>query len=391
MISVRARYRLKKQLKQALKALIPPPLWNRLRPAPPLAASFSGKVDTALLADWISARQNDPAPTRPDLLPGITLVGFYSSATGLGEAFRGLVHALWQQEFPLSVVDVTYGVPPAQRLPADQPAIPRGFLHQTNLIYLNPNHLPQLWAEYGPRSLLGRYTIGHWTWELPSLAAEWLPALPLFDEFWAMSRFIQQTIASATLAPVHLVPPQLETAWDPGLTRADFALPPHPRICLLVYDINSLSERKNPLGAIEAFRLALEASALPLHLAVKVNNSAENPREMEALRTSLAGLPATLIQETMPSARMNALIRLSDCVLSLHRAEGYGMVGAKAVRLGTPVIATGWSGSRDWMDSPLVFPVGYTLVPVPGMPGQRWADPDLSQAADQLVRLFSSP
>lgn len=385
----RSRYALRKQLKQALKALIPAAIWNRLRPAPPAGAAFTGRIDPALLLDWQAARRNSSAAIRPDLPPGVNLVGYLSAAIGLGEAARGMLRGLRASDLPISLVDFSHGVPREQRglpLPAD---LPRGFLHQVNLIHLNPNHLSDLWAQSGPAGLLGRYNVGIWLWELPHLPAEWLPALPLFDEFWAPSRFIQAALQEHAAVPVHLVPPVVEAPYEAALTRADFNLPEAKYLFLLVYDVNSLVERKNPLGAVEAFRRAFPADQDQARLVIKVNNGASNPAAMRRLRAAVAGLSVTLIQEILPTPKMNALIRVCDCVLSLHRSEGYGLVGAQALLLRRRVIATAWSGSLDWMDDPLVSPIGFRLIPVPGMPGQVWADPHLDEAARVMRGLVS--
>ncbi len=43
----------------------------------------------------------------------------------------------------------------------------------------------------------------------------------------------------------------------------------------------------------------------------------------------------------------DGLMALSDIVISTHRSEGFGLICAEAMRLGKPVIATGWSGNLD--------------------------------------------
>lgn len=47
-----------------------------------------------------------------------------------------------------------------------------------------------------------------------------------------------------------------------------------------------------------------------------------------------------LIAEVMEKAKINSLIQCVDVFVSLHRAEGFGLVIAEAMLLGTPVIAT---------------------------------------------------
>ena len=66
---------------------------------------------------------------------------------------------------------------------------------------------------------------------------------------------------------------------------------------------------------------------------------------------------------------------------------------AEAMLLGKPVVATGWSGNMDFMNSVNSALVGYTLVSavdeqgVYTMTDQQWAEADIAQAAAWLRRL----
>ena len=47
---------------------------------------------------------------------------------------------------------------------------------------------------------------------------------------------------------------------------------------------------------------------------------------------------------------VNSLLKDVDVYVSLHRSEGFGLVMAEAMYLGTPVIATAWSGNTEFMN-----------------------------------------
>jgi glycosyltransferase involved in cell wall biosynthesis len=94
--------------------------------------------------------------------------------------------------------------------------------------------------------------------------------------------------------------------------------------------------------------------------------------------------------------RAIALLALSDCFLSLHRSEGFGRGPAEAMLLGKPVIATDYSGTRDFATPETALLVDYRLVPVgaeeyPGAEGQVWAEVDLDHAASAMRRLVADP
>jgi glycosyltransferase involved in cell wall biosynthesis len=79
-------------------------------------------------------------------------------------------------------------------------------------------------------------------------------------------------------------------------------------------------------------------------------------------------------------------------LLSLHRAEGFGLAPAEMMRLGKAVVATGWSANMDFMAEHNSLPVRYTLKPLqhevgPYPAGPLWAEADEEHAAWCLVKL----
>ena len=94
-----------------------------------------------------------------------------------------------------------------------------------------------------------------------------------------------------------------------------------------------------------------------------------------------------------PSApTLEAEANAADVLLSLHRAEGFGLTLAEAMAAGLPVVATGYSGNLDFMPPGSAELVPYRLVPIGRTEGDYregwpWADPDLDAAAAALRRL----
>ena len=83
---------------------------------------------------------------------------------------------------------------------------------------------------------------------------------------------------------------------------------------------------------------------------------------------------------------MNALFASADCYVSLHRSEGLGLGMAQAMYLGKPVIATGYSGNLEFMNSDNSLLVDYTMTELDDDAGayergSRWAEPDVEHAA----------
>jgi glycosyltransferase involved in cell wall biosynthesis len=87
-----------------------------------------------------------------------------------------------------------------------------------------------------------------------------------------------------------------------------------------------------------------------------------------------------------------ALVAAADCMVSLHRSEGLGLHLAEAMWLGTPTIATRYSGNLDFMNDDNSLLIDFELVNIENGEGvypevAKWAAPNLEQAADALRRL----
>ena len=57
-------------------------------------------------------------------------------------------------------------------------------------------------AAAGSDFFAGRYTIGHWAWELEEFPRRFAPAFDVLHEIWAISEFAREAIAAATDKPV---------------------------------------------------------------------------------------------------------------------------------------------------------------------------------------------
>lgn len=152
-------------------------------------------------------------------------------------------------------------------------------------------------------------------------------------------------------------------------------------------------ERKNPMGVIKAFKKAFPKEETKVGLVIKINNASNEDDEIiQDLCREYTNI--YLIKETLEKSAVNSLIKCADTVVSLHRAEGFGLVMAEAMLLGTPVIATNWSANTEFMDGNTACMVDYRLVTIekeiPPFPaGGRWAEPDIRQAAGYMRKLYT--
>jgi len=231
----------------------------------------------------------------------------------------------------------------------------------------------------------GRYTIGAWTWELPDFPDEWMPSFDLVKEVWVPSTFVQQAIALKSPVPVVRMPHAVQAPAGPFMSRAELGLPPDPYLFLMMYDVFSVRQRKNPEGCIQAFCGGFAPDDDSVGLVIKLNNADQAERSLiERLIDGRRNIH--LVDRTLSRHEVDSLLAATDCFVSLHRSEGFGLAIGEAMALGKPVVATYWSGNVDFMSPWNSAPVGYELTTLqrdhgPYRAGQQWAEPDLENAS----------
>ena len=333
-------------------------------------------------------RQSFLRESYPD---GINLIGYIQGEIGLGQSCRLVAQALESSEIPYTIYN--YNQVSAMRFNDNtwMHKVTNKTLYNINIIHINPYEMPLAFIRLGEEVWEKRYNIGFWLWELEDFPQEWENAFQLVDEIWTPSDFASKSIQKSTDKPVRIIPYALTTPDCGGYTRKDFALPDDIVLYLCMYDCNSTMERKNPLGAIKAYKEAFSKSNMKVGLVVKVNNPQH--QDINRLAKELDGYPNTFIlQDVMGKQQVNALIACVDVYISLHRAEGFGLVMAEAMLLGTPVIATNWSSNTEFMDNDVAMMVDYDFEILasdcgPYKKGNRWAAPNIGQASDYIKML----
>ncbi len=320
---------------------------------------------------------------------GVNVSGYLDTESGMGEAARASIRSLEAAGIPVALNNV------ASRLRKQDGSYAGAFVddnpHPFNLVHLNADNMGWFAEGRGKRYFKARYTIGYWFWELSAFRQEWVPFFDYVDEVWAASDFVRDAYAPWSPVPVVRMPLPIVRPSFPPLGRSHFRLPDRAAVFLYVFDVSSQTERKNPAGAIEAFRRAGFARDEAV-LALKFTNAEYDREAVRALRARADGLNVLFLDGYMDRAELWALIAAADCYFSPHRSEGFGLTMLEAMSLGKPVIATAYSGNLDFMTPDNSFPLGYRLTTLerdygPYTRGASWADPDLDEAA-RLLRLI---
>jgi GT2 family glycosyltransferase/glycosyltransferase involved in cell wall biosynthesis len=357
------------------------------------------------IARWIvRPRIYRLAQTLPAQLPHplpVTVVGYISATTGMGEAARGTIQALQHVHHPLHYIDIESS--PTLR-PNDMPAngqLMRGL--RVNLIHTNAVNVWQNYQQMPANFFTNKPNVGFWYWEMPYFPARWYGAFALFDEIWVGSRYTQAALSAVAPVPIVHMCPLVQPASPATLERVSLGLPPKRFMFLFSFDVSSIPERKNPWAVIRAFQRAFGAPTQGPLLVLKINNSDRIAGRndhlgiplnyMEKLASALENVNGILLNKRYERSVNSALMASCDCYISLHRCEGFGLTIAEAMYFGKPCIATGYSGNMDFMTPANSYLVGYRLVDLERDWGvyesnNYWAEPDEEHAAELMTTVY---
>ena len=335
----------------------------------------------------------------------LTLVGFFRSSVGIGRGARLLAAALGEAGVALRTLDVSRPLGVAVNLDEAE-----AFGHAREAVgevsggvivtHFNPPELYRWIQRTGGRGLRRRRHIGYWAWELPTLPQGWREAFDYVDEVWCPSRFTAEAVRRAAPdgLPVRVVAHPVFMTPSPSPDRPRFGLPEAACVVLTVFDLKSTLARKNPLGAIAAYRRATPTPDGRSMLVCKLNagrSAAERALEAQVEAVVAGRADIRLLRTPLSEADMTLLVASADVILSLHRAEGFGLLAAEGLWLGKPVVATAWSGVMDFLDADSAVLIPWTQSPVQDSQDMYkdgwWAEPDIDAAADALRRLIDDP
>lgn len=325
----------------------------------------------------------------------MNVVGYFRSELGVGEAARQVIAAL-----------STAGVPAlplhGRTIPPNRQGHSFTYLDHTaarypvNLICMNADALPEFAEQAGPAFFADRYSIGLWFWEVTKPPPHgWRASFQHLDEVWVPTHHVADAVAPVSPIPVTKITLPTELPQLTPVARAALGVP-EGFVFLFSFDYLSVFRRKNPLAVVEAFKRAFEPG-VGASLVLKCINGEHDPANHARLVTAIVEHPDIhLIDAYLSPSEKDALTAISDCYVSLHRSEGFGLTMAEAMYRGKPVIATGYSGNLDFMTDANSYLVDWELVPIgPGADPYSadgvWADPSVEHAARLMREVYDDP
>lgn len=244
--------------------------------------------------------------------------------------------------------------------------------------------------------------IGFLLWELETLPRSHLQAGKILDEVWVPSRYVQEIynqIYDCTVVNVGkgISLPELQAS-----DMAEYGINAGHHVILMCFDSHSSVERKNPLAAVHAF-LAAFPSAPNVRLIIKStpvdpSHWGDPNRQMHRVRAIARRDPRVIVDERMlPFNALLSLIKRADCIISPHRAEGFGYIPAYAMWYARPVIVTDYSGTQEICTHDTAYPVPYKLVnagigeTITPLKNAQWAEINVEALANAMHEVRDNP
>ena len=330
-----------------------------LKRLPVRKARSTGKYSSPKEAP-VTARVDVESPVVREY--GVNLVGYFHSETGVGQSVRAARLALQTQHIPLSL-RCAPDSGPSRKQDVSAGPMSSAFPYSTNLFYVNADQTTVIRKSLGEEFYRRRSNIGFWVWELDEFPEKWQGHLAAYQEIWTPSTFCSDAIGRKARVPVLCFPYSVAPLVGAGMDREYFGFARDKFLFLAAFDVLSVPERKNPLAAIRAFAKAFGSNS-DCQIIIKVNHAHAGTNYIEMLRNECDSGSIVILDSTLSREEMNALTNCVDCVVSLHRSEGFGLLIAEAMYLGKPVIVTNYSGNTDFTRPENSMLVDYRMIPI---------------------------
>lgn len=360
---------------------------------------IKGAIDFARRWPILHRLKNSDRHIVPHPQRGITLIGQFSSHSGIAQTMRNFAFMLKAAGVPFQTFDMNMRptLPKEDYKPILTPPREFDLGKYDHVIEMYSPHAPT--AENRVHSLLA-------FWEFESGMDFAFPATFCSLPLVALSDFnakIFKTFSKGN-TPVYKIRYPLIVKHSSYTERTailtKFGIPPGSFMVFFNFDYASSYFRKNPEAVLRAFAMAFGEND-PATLVLKTSHKEKSPNVSARLKTlaeelGLCGKRFVEIDNAIPQADMTGLFAACDVYVSLHRGEGFGIGMADAMSFGKPVISTDYSANTEFCKVGATIPVPYVLVKPKAEQIDmnayshvtEWAEPNVEIAASALRKCF---
>ncbi|WP_134338285.1 glycosyltransferase [Flavobacterium psychrophilum] len=325
---------------------------------------------------------------------GVNVFGYINGEFGLGEAVRLLIKAMQNVDIPVALINLDIKTnhrhedKTFENFTKEAP-------YSINLVLLGPGEASLPLTYFEDSGLFkNKYNIYYLNWESEYFPQEYVDNISFFDEIWVPAKYCQNVISKVTNIPVTVIhypieiviPDTIDEEAENFYNKSSFNF-------LFIFDYNSTLERKNPINLIKAFKKAFDKNDKSVSLTIKTSRATRFAKEKSKLLDEIDGYENIhIVEKIFEKDTLHNIIKGCDSYVSLHRSEGFGLTMAEAMFFGKPVIATGYSGNLDFMNSENSFLVDYKTCTVNSKiinydKNTIWSNPDFEHMAELMKKV----
>lgn len=268
--------------------------------------------------------------------------------------------------------------------------------HDVNIVFM----IPPLFKAYKRKQ--ADINIGFTMFEADSLPANWVSMCNDMDAIFVPSKWNATGFRkSGVTKPIYEVPAGIVEA------EIDSSNTVLKNDKFTFYSIFQWSERKNPIGLLKAYFVAMQGKTdVQLILKTYVDSRFPNNKErilfeIEKIKRELK-LPSypdlVLITDFLTNKEISNLHKSSNCFVTPHRAEGWNMPAMEAMAYGNSVIATNYSGNTAFMNDGVASLISFFETPCVTTDGMApffngsmmWAEPNISELISSMKLLYQN-
>lgn len=330
---------------------------------------------------------------------GLTIVGPLSSQGSTNKVLRDLCFSLKEVGIPFQTFDLGKGEIPKVDI--------EGILTPEDEFRIGKySHLVEMLSSPVQDGLVGkRARIVFWEFEsglleaYPTLAERRGDVIAMSDYNF---HYYQRTIPRNRSVFKLLYPLRIDVGRvnAKDTCRERFGLAPNEFVVFYNFSFASGWNRKNAMGALEAFRLAFgtnDSARLVFKTAARKGHEDRYKEMMDYIVRHHLERHVKFVDDYLTQDELYDLTNACDVYLSMHRSEGFGLGIAEAMMMSKAVVITAYSSPLEFCNENNSCQVPYRMIPVEcaDVPwyaaAKEWADPDVKAAADFLRELFDNP
>lgn len=335
-------------------------------------------------------------------IKGIKYISPCFDHSGYGRASRGNILALHQAGIPITLAPVSF-----EKVRTDlgeESKILNSLVNKNidyNVVFIQLT--PEFYEKYKEA---GKLNIGYTVWENSKLHHSWPKFINnnldkvITGSVWGKRVFKE----SGVTIPIGICSHCMDI--DKYQNVEPYKIEGISDTTYIFYDIFQWVEKKSPLDAVKTYWATFQNNE-DVALVIKTYRNDFSESEKDAIRTTVKHLkaqmpmakypPLYLILDMLSEDQMAALHSRGDCLISLNKGEGVGLVPMQAGAQGNPIIITGWGGATEYAKETNSYLLDYMLEPCFGMSyspwhegTQWWAKADLEQASHIMKYVYKN-